>query len=179
MSDTKNNIILLGFMGTGKSVVGKKLSRILKRELVDTDKLIEKKAGKSIPEIFSEDGEEHFRGLESEVAKEVSKKKNCVIIAGGGIVLREENIRVLKTNGILICLEASPEVIYERVKNDTYRPLLQVKDPLQKIRNLLEYRKKYYDRADYFIDTSELIIDEVVDEIMKYEMSKSKVQNPK
>ena len=172
MSDTKNNIILLGFMGTGKSVVGKKLSRILKRELVDTDKLIEKKAGKSIPEIFSEDGEEHFRDLESEVAKEVSKNKNCVIITGGGIVLREDNIRTLRKNGILICLEASPEAIYERVKRDKYRPLLQVENPLQKIKDMLEYRKIFYDEADYFIDTSELTINEVVDEVIKCERIK-------
>jgi len=172
MDSKKNNIILVGFMGTGKSVVGKKLSGILKRVLVDTDKLIEEKAGKPIPEIFSEDGEEHFRDLESEVAKEVSKKKNCVIITGGGIVLREDNILTLRKNGILICLEASPEAIYERVRNDKYRPLLQVENPLQKIKDMLEYRKIFYDEADYFIDTSELTINEVVDEVIKCERIK-------
>jgi len=167
MNSEKKNIVLLGFMGTGKSAVGKKLAKILKRELIDTDRIIEKKAGKSIPKIFSEDGETHFRDLESEVIKEVHKKGNCVIITGGGVVLRDENIINLRKSGILICLKALPEVIYDRVKNDSYRPLLQVENPLQKIKEMLEYRKKYYEKADYFIDTSSMTVDEVVDEILR------------
>src|SRR3972149_7672422 len=116
--ETKSNIVLVGFMGTGKSVVGKKLAKVLKRELVDTDKLIEKKAGKPIPDIFSENGEPYFRELESKVIEDISKKEKCIIITGGGVVLREENITNLKKNGVIICLNASPKIIYERVKHD-------------------------------------------------------------
>ena len=173
MTPKKSNIVLVGFMGTGKSVVGKKLARALKREFIDTDKIIENRAGKTISDIFADDGEIYFRDLEAEVIRDISGKENSVIITGGGAVLRDENINNLKKNGIIFCLKALPEIIYNRVRNDIKRPLLQVENPLEKIKEMLEQRKKYYDKADYIIDTSEMTADEVVKEIRKYFLDKN------
>ncbi len=167
MSDKKSNIVLVGFMGTGKTAVGKKLARVLKREFIDTDKIIEDRAGKTISKIFADDGEANFRDLEAEVIKDISERNGSVIITGGGAVLRDENINNLKKNGIIFCLKAMPEVIYNRVKNDTKRPLLQVENPLEKIKEMLEQRKKYYEKADCIVDTSEMTVEDVVKEIIK------------
>src|SRR3989338_131092 len=181
MSNKKNNIVLVGFMGTGKSVVGRRLAKILKREFIDTDKIIEERAGKSISEIFSDEGEIHFRNLEADVIKDISDKKNCVIVTGGGAVIRYENINNLKKEGIIICLKALPEVIYKRVRYDIKRPLLQTENPLEKIKELLEYRENYYEKSDCFIDTSKMTVEKIVEEVLrvgevnvKYQSSKSK-----
>jgi shikimate kinase len=161
------NIILLGFMGTGKTVVGKKLGSELGRDFLDIDELIEKESGSSISEIFFNFGEEHFRQLEAKKAKEVSKYENMVIATGGGIVLREENIKNLRKNGVLIALSARPEVIIARTKAEKNRPLLNTPYPSKTIKELLGFRAPLYAQADVMIDTSDLTINEVVAEIKK------------
>ncbi len=164
----KNNIVLIGYMGTGKTAVGQVLSEEMRREFIELDWLIEKKAGKSIPEIFKDGGEIAFRELEIEAAKQVAAKTNVIIACGGGIILNKINIDRLKVNGITVCLTALPDVILERVSVEQgQRPLLEVEDQLKTIKEMLEYRKPYYERsADITIDTSEMSISEVVQEIV-------------
>lgn len=163
----KKNIVLTGFMGAGKTTVGKRLADALKIPLVDTDDLIEVKAGMKISEIFDRHGEEYFRDLEEKVVEEVSRLRSHVIVTGGGVVLREKNMRNLRRNGVIIYLHASPEVIYRRIKDQTHRPLLQVEDPEGKIRQLMEFRAPYYANNDFTVDTSRLTVDEVVEAVLK------------
>ncbi len=162
-----NSIVLVGFMATGKSTVGRSLAKRLSFMTVDTDDIIEEKAGKTISEIFAEEGEEAFRDLESEVSREVSKLSGYVIITGGGIVLREKNMLALSKAGPVFCLTANPEVILQRVQGTGHRPLLQANDPLARIRSLLEARTPFYARADYLIDTSEMAVEEVEERIIE------------
>lgn len=161
------NIVLLGFMGTGKTTVAKELSRRLKKEYVEIDDLIEKDQKDTIENIFKNKGETYFRQVEKNITKKISQKEDLVISTGGGVVLDEENIKNLKKNGILICLEANPKVILERVKKETQRPLLKVKNPKQRIKELLEKRRPFYQKADFYIDTSNLSIQEVADKIVE------------
>lgn len=154
-------------MGAGKSTVGKKLARTLNMSIEDTDDLIESRAGMSITDIFVRHGEEHFRELEEKVVEEVSRLENHVIVTGGGVVLRESNVKNLKKNGVVIYLHAAPEVIYERIKDQTHRPLLHVDDPMAKIKELLEYRSPFYANNDFTVDTSNLSVEEVVEEILR------------
>ena len=165
----KSNIALIGFMGTGKTVVGKTLAEKLGKEFIELDVLIEQKAGKAIPDIFQQDGEIAFRELEIEVAKEVSIKKNVVIACGGGIVLNKINIDRLRQEGIIVCLTASAEAILKRTAGgENERPLLEVSDKAFHIRELLRFRKPFYRRsADIEIDTSKLDIDAVARQIIK------------
>jgi shikimate kinase len=164
----KTNIALIGFMGVGKTAVGKTLAKKLNREFIELDSLIERKAGKSIPEIFQQDGEVTFRELEIEVTKEVSQDKNLVIACGGGLVLNKINIDRLKNDSIIVCLTASPKVILKRTSGDGEdRPLLNVSDRVSEIRELLRFRKPFYERAaDIKINTSRLGIDSVVEQII-------------
>ncbi len=164
----KTNIALIGFTGTGKTVAGQALAGKLGRKFVELDSLIEKKAGKTIPEIFQQDGEVAFRELEIEVAKEVSEGKNLVIACGGGIVLNKINIDRLKKEAIIVYLTASPKVTLKRTLGDgEVRPLLNVRDKLSEIRELLKFRKPFYGRAaDIEINTSRLDIDSVVAQII-------------
>ncbi len=162
------NIVLTGFMGAGKSTVGRRLVHLLKKKMVDTDDMIEREAGMKISEIFAKHGEDYFRELEEKIVAKASQMKNHVIVTGGGVVLREKNIQNLRKNGVIIYLHASPEVIYNRVKNQSHRPLLQVKDPLEEIRELLEFRAPFYAKNDHAIDTSDLTIEEVVAEVLTY-----------
>lgn len=161
------NIVLVGFMGTGKTAVAKALSKSLKMEYVSMDDIIRKKEAKSINEIFSQDGEPYFRKVEKEVAEDLSKRNNVIIDAGGGVVLNEENVKNLKKNGKIVCLNATPDVIYERTKKRSHRPLLNVADPRKKITELLNFRAPYYGKADMQIDTSQKGINEVCQEIIK------------
>lgn len=161
-----NNIILVGFMGTGKTVVGKALAEALGFQYLDTDDLIVEMADKTIPEIFSQEGEAQFRDYETEAIRKVCKLRDHVIATGGGAVLRDENVALMKKAGKMICLAATPEIIYDRVKTDTYRPLLQVGDPMASIKELLALRKAFYDLANVRIDTSKLSIAQVVHKIL-------------
>lgn len=161
------NIVLVGFMGTGKTAVAKRLAKNLGREFLELDELIEKKEGVSIREIFEKKGEPYFRTLEKEVVKEAAQRQGVVISAGGGTIIDEENFNNLKKNGIIICLEASPEIILKRTKGKTCRPLLNVPDPKKKIEELLEERDPYYKKADHSINTDNLSIEAVTEEIRR------------
>lgn len=148
------SIVLTGFMGTGKTAVGKTLAHKLGCAFIDVDAEIEKEQKTTITNIFKEHGELKFREIESEMIKKLSEIENAVISTGGGAVLRQENMDNLRKNGVIVCLMASPETILKRICNNNDRPLLQVEDPLQKIKGLLEFRKPYYEKADIMIDTN-------------------------
>jgi shikimate kinase len=164
----KSNIALIGFMGTGKTAVGKLLAKKLGREFIELDALIESKAGKSIPEIFQQDGEIAFREREIEATKEVAEKENAVIACGGGIVLNQINIDRLRVNSAIVYLTASPEAILKRTSSDSdERPLLVAEDKAAKVDALLKSRKPFYERAaDMTVDTSKLGVAEVVEQIL-------------
>jgi shikimate kinase len=163
----QRNIILTGFMGTGKSGVGKQLAARLKRRFVDTDELIEQGEGMSIAQIFAAKGEPYFREREKQIIAEVCQEHDTVIATGGGAIVNEENATRMKASGTVICLTATPEVILQRIRKDEARPLLQGGDPQTKIRTLLSARAEAYARAGVTIDTSCLDVDEVVQAVLK------------
>ncbi len=164
----KTNVALIGFMAAGKTAVGKILAEKLSKKFIEQDSLIEQKAGKSIPEIFQEDGEIAFRELEIEVTREISGKKNLIIACGGGVILNKINIDRLKENSVIVYLTASPRTILKRISTEGgQRPLLEVDNPILTIRELLRFRKPFYKRAaDIKISTSKLDIDSVVEQII-------------
>lgn len=163
------NIVLTGFMATGKNAIGQRLAQELNLEFVNTDDIIEKKEGITITQIFEKFGEKHFRKLEKGVVRKVAQGTNRVISTGGGVVLDQENVSNLTENGVIICLWASPEVIRERTKEETHRPLLEGVSREDRIKELLDYRKPFYEKsADYIIDTSHLTIEETLEKILKY-----------
>ncbi len=161
------NIVLTGFMGAGKTAVGKRLAEITGMEVTDTDDLIEEDAGMAISEIFEKFGEPHFRELEKKAVARASALENHIIVTGGGAVLKKENVENLRKNGTIVYLHAPPGVLYERIKDETHRPLLQVDDPLGKIRELLEYRAPFYANNDLTIDTSDMDVDGVAEEVVR------------
>ena len=163
------NVILIGFMGCGKSTVGIKLSYRLRRSLLDTDKIIEKEENRTISDIFVTDGEGYFRDLETQCLKKlIQTEKNQIISVGGGLPIREENHTLLKELGTVVYLRAKPETIYERLKHDTTRPLLQGENPQEKIRTLMGQRAAIYEKtADVIIDVDVKDFDTILDEIVE------------
>lgn len=149
-----NNIILTGFMGSGKTTLGLRLSYRLRIPFLDTDNLIVQKAGMSIPEIFETKGEAAFRQMETELLQELGERTGRYIIStGGGTPLREENRKALKNLGTVVLFRVSPEEVWKRIGKDQNRPLLQCDDPQQRIRDLLAERTpKYEAAADFIID---------------------------
>ena len=162
----KRNIIITGFMGTGKSVVAKELARKLKMVFIDMDQIIEERQGTSIADIFTRYGEKYFRAQENKLIKELSQKENMVIATGGGTLLSSDNARILDQRGQIICLYAGSQTIYNRVKRKNNRPLLKEENRLSEINRLLEERKKIYDNIKWKIDTTNLNIQEVTDKII-------------
>jgi len=151
-------------MGTGKSVVGKRLAKQLRRRFIDTDTLIEQEAGISIVQIFAAEGEPAFRKRERQAIVHLCQEENVVVATGGGTVLDAGNARMLEESGLVICLTARPEVILQRLHgNTTSRPLLQGPNPLEKIQNLMADRADAYAKANLSIDTSYLDPDAVVE----------------
>ena len=148
-----HNIVLCGFMGTGKSSVGRLVAEQLRFAFLDTDHVIEARAGKPISEIFTEQGEEAFREMEHKVVKELTERKHTVISTGGGLVVNPENMTSLKQHALVVCLWASPAGIFTRVKNQNHRPLLQGPDALEKITKLLAERTPFYKQADVLLNT--------------------------
>lgn len=156
-------------MGVGKSSVGKLLAEKLGYSYLDTDELIEKTEGRKISEIFKKDKEEYFRNLETEVLRTLEDYENFVLSTGGGIVLKPENVRLLKEMGKVILLSADPKVIFERIKDLKDRPLVESKDKKEKIIALLQKREMIYNTAcDCNIDTTNKTIEQVSEEILKY-----------
>ncbi len=162
----KRNIIITGFMGTGKSVVAKELARKLKMEFIDMDRIIEERQGTSIADIFAGYGEKYFRAQENKLVKELSRKENMVIATGGGTLLSSDNARMLVQTGEIVSLYADSRTIYDRVKKRNSRPLLKGENILSKINRLLEERKKVYNYFTIKIDTANLSVQEVVDKII-------------
>ncbi len=165
----KTSIALIGFMGTGKTVVGKILAEKTGKEFIETDAIIVEKAGRSIPEIFRQDGEIAFRELEIAVIGEVAARKNAVIACGGGAVLNKINIDRLKKESVIVCLTATSQVIMKRTSADTDgRPLLAVADRAKQIEELMKFREPYYERsADITIDTSGMDANAVSERIIE------------
>ncbi|HIN28465.1 TPA: shikimate kinase [Candidatus Poribacteria bacterium] len=161
-----SNIVLIGFMGTGKTTVGQQISKELWMPMVDTDTMVEVDNQMIIGEIFDRYGEGYFRNLETAVVRKVSKFKSHVISTGGGVVLRFENLNLLQENGLLFCLRATPEEIFERIKDESRRPLLKDPDPPNKIRQLLQARQAHYQRIEHQIETTNLSIEEVTNQII-------------
>ncbi|MBN1671080.1 MAG: shikimate kinase [Kiritimatiellae bacterium] len=163
----KANVVLVGFMGTGKTAVGRVLAEKLDKTLVDMDSMIEAREGKSIPRIFAEDGEPHFRALERKLVRELAAGRDLVVSAGGGIVLNGANIDDFSRTGLVVCLTATPATILERVGDDTNRPLLAAADKLGKIKTLLAARKPYYDAVACRVATDGKTPDQIAAEIIK------------
>ncbi len=160
------NIVLVGFMGTGKTSVGQKLAERLEMPMIDTDHIIGENSGMDIPDIFARYGETYFRDLESAAVCQAANLENHIISTGGGVVLRESNLEMLKRNGVVFCLTATPEEIWRRVGSETHRPLLQAPNPLGKIEQMLTERCPFYARADHNLPTTGLSIEAVTDKIV-------------
>jgi shikimate kinase len=160
------NIALIGFMGTGKSSVGQLAATQLHFTFLDTDHVIESRAGKTIIEIFTEQGEPAFRELERKIVGELVTRKRTVISTGGGVPINPENLASLKSHSLVVCLWASPEKIWERVRNQTHRPLLKEPDPLAKIRKLLQERAPYYRQADVLLNTEMRSLKDVAQQVV-------------
>jgi len=161
------NIVLLGFMGTGKSIVGRRLAVELKYRFIDTDHFIEKRTQRRIPDIFAEDGETVFRDLEAQAVLEVAAWSGYVIATGGGVPLNKANVEALQGNGILVTLTARPDAILRRVQRRAgQRPLLNNPDPLGEIVKLLSQRESAYRCADIQVDTSDIPVEKSVNLII-------------
>lgn len=162
-----HNIFLIGFMGVGKSTIAKLLAKELEAELIEMDETIEAEAGMSINEIFERFGEPHFRDLETQLVERVAKTGGAVVSCGGGAVLRPENVDMMKRSGKIVFLSATPETIYERVKNSTNRPLLNGNMNVEYITSLMERRRVVYeDAADVVISTDGKWKSQIVEEIL-------------
>lgn len=175
----KDNIVLIGFMGCGKSSVGHNLAYILEKKFIDTDTFIEESSGSSIPEIFLKQGENFFREREREAIAAVCQKHNNIIATGGGSVLDTRNVKNLKTTGCIIYLRATVAHIYNNVKMDQSRPLLKSNNVLETIHTLMNHRAKIYEEAaDFIIDVTNKSIVEIVEEIkVKVEDNKTYEKN--
>ncbi len=162
------NIILIGFMGCGKSTIGKKLSGRLELPVYDTDELIERNTGCRIAELFATKGEEAFRAMETDLLAELCEQKGrCIYATGGGVPLREENRQLLRQLGTVVWLRISPETAYQRLKNDTKRPILQGENPKEKIQELIVSREGAYTAcADIIVDVDHKGREAIVEEIL-------------
>ena len=162
----RRNIVLCGFMGTGKTTVGRILAERLGLAFVDMDQLIEARAAKPISRIFAEEGEPHFRALERALARELSARTGQVIATGGGIVLNPDNLSDFGRHGLVVCLTATPETILQRTARERHRPLLEQADKRQRIVDLLERRRALYAAIPRQIATDTLTPAEIADRIL-------------
>jgi len=162
------NIALFGFMGVGKSEVGRLIAQRLGLTFVDLDDMVMNRAGKSIAAIFEEDGETRFRELEMAITEEVSARSGQVIACGGGTVLNSENLKNIRKNSVMILLTADPETILKRIERDgDSRPLLKVPNRLERIRTLFSVRNsRYLEAADMVVETSHRMSEEVAEDIL-------------
>jgi len=157
MSSARRNIVLIGFMGSGKSSIGRLIAGRLGFQFVDTDAVIVERAGIPITEIFAQHGEAHFRELETAALESMTARDRCVISTGGGVIVRERNRALLRELGFVVWLTASEEVIFERVSRNTRRPLLQTENPRETVSKLLTSREPAYaETAQFRLDTTKL-----------------------
>ena len=165
--DVPENIVLVGFMGSGKSTVGRMLARQLRFRFLDTDKLVEERAGMTIAEIFARHGEAHFRECETSALESLRGARQHILATGGGIVTVPENIPLLRSLGLVVLLKADPEEIYRRVSRNSERPLLQVEDPRKRVLDLMAERLPLYESAAYFqVDSTRLRHEDVTAKIL-------------
>ena len=166
----KDNLILIGFMGTGKTSLGKLLASNLGRAFIDLDEKIEADTKMTIPEIFEKHGEKYFRELEKKAVREISERRGLVIATGGGTVKDSENVEMLKKSGMIICLTTDAEEIFRRTEKRGERPVLDSggENRIDTIKKLLSEREKFYDCADYKIDTTEWSPLQIIDDICKH-----------
>ncbi|MDD5259974.1 MAG: shikimate kinase [bacterium] len=163
------NIVLIGFMASGKTVVGKILAAKLNMKYIDVDETIEKNTGQAITDIFKKHGESVFRDMETKAIKCVALLDHFVIAVGGGAVMRAENVQELRSNGKLVYLSASPEAILRRIGDAKSRPLLAKEpDKLKKIKEMLAHREPIYKECDFRVDTTMLKIEQVADKIVEW-----------
>ncbi len=163
----RENIVLTGFMGSGKSAVGRLVAKRLRFQFVDTDQLIVKRAGMPISEIFARHGEEYFRNLETAELDALEHLRRSVIATGGGVVVKERNHAILARLGFVVWLTASEDVIFNRVSRNDKRPLLQTEDPRATIREMLAARRPLYEKAAQFtLDTTTFSHDEAADKVI-------------
>jgi len=172
MNRQASNIVITGFSGTGKSLVAREIAGQLRWDFIDTDAEIVKLAGKSIAEVFQQDGEAKFRELEREVIKRASRRSHKVIATGGGAIVDSQNHAQLARKGFIVCLDAKPETIYQRLFQEgshgsEIRPLLEGDNPLERIRQLKARRQPYYDDVDLVINTDDLSISEVAGKVIR------------
>lgn len=173
----ERNLVLIGFMGSGKTSVGVKLSYRMKVSVEDTDKLIERREGRSIKDIFADSGEAYFRRRETELLRELTGKRQGqrIYSVGGGTPVNPENRPLLRRLGTVVWLRIKPETVYTRLKNDTTRPLLQCEDPLGRIRELIESRREAYQAcADITVDVDGMEMEDILQKIGK-ELEKMKI----
>lgn len=162
------NLFLIGYMGTGKSTVASYLAKQYDLDIVEMDQVIVEREGKSIEDIFATHGENYFRDIESKLLEDIQSEKNKVVSCGGGVVLRDQNVTVMKKSGHIVLLTAVPQTILERVKDDEARPLLKGNKTVEFIQDMMEKRRPYYESAaDVVIDTDGKTVACICDEIMK------------
>ena len=170
MTDAPENIVLVGFSGTGKSLVGREIARILGWKFVDTDAEIEAAVGKSVQKIFEQEGEPAFRLMEKRSLQEVCSRRGSVISTGGGAVVDPENRDLMLGSGYVVCLDALPETIYRRLAGDgksvADRPMLNAPDPLKRIKALKESRQRYYSLAHHTLNTDDLTVTRAAQEVV-------------
>lgn len=161
------NIVLIGFMGAGKSTISDYLSTVFDMKLVEMDQVITEREEMAIPDIFATYGEEYFRNLETNLLKELQAWQNCIISCGGGVALRQENVAEMKKNGRVVLLTASPETIYERVKDSNDRPILDGNKNVEFIADLMEKRREKYEAAaDVVVQTDNKTILQICEELI-------------
>ena len=169
------NIALIGFMGAGKTSVGRLVSEQLGFDYLDTDEMIQSRTGRTITDIFAKDGEPAFRKLEEQIVAELTTHERTVISTGGGLPVNPKNLASLKIHALVVCLWASPDKIWERVRNQTHRPLLNTPDPKGKIRELLAEREPFYRKADVLLNTEPRHVREVAQQVIdQFKLAASK-----
>jgi shikimate kinase len=163
------NIVITGFMGTGKSSTGKRVAQQLGREFVDMDSLIEQREDRAINQIFADDGEPHFRRLEADLCRELSARSGLVIATGGGALVPEENLRVMEGGGLVICLDCRPAELWRRIGHSEDRPMLAAQDDgrFARLAALLKKRGPAYARVKHHLDVTHLSREEVAAQICR------------
>lgn len=163
-----NNIYLIGFMGSGKSAIGRVLARMSYRRFMDTDALIVEREGKSIPQIFDEQGESYFRSVETAVLEGLTRERNRIVSCGGGVAMRKENVEAMRKGGHVVLLMATPETILKRVAHDENRPLLKGRKTIEGITELMDARMPFYsDAAEVVVHTDNRSMEDIAEEILR------------
>ncbi|MCB0166462.1 MAG: shikimate kinase [Anaerolineae bacterium] len=171
---TSKNIILTGFMGTGKTTIGQLVAAQLQREFIDMDDLIESREGRPISHIFANEGEPYFRRLEADLCRELAERSGLVIATGGGALVPEANLRVMERTGLVICLDCQPDVLWERIGHSQHRPMLAAQDDgrFARLAALLAQRTPAYGRIEHRLDVTRLTPSQAAEQICHQLMEK-------